>query len=239
MVRKMKLVVAKVLENTNRFLNEAFENSVGTQRSDMGAFKKFALNLTTVALPNLIANDLVIVHPMSSLSGYVNYIEYQYASNKGATKIGDKISNPFGFGDVDVDFTGDRIAQAFADNSAAVTPAWSPVLKGFFKTILETPGDASSEVEFDPRATYTDAQLATVARKDVKITEAGTGTVTFADLTGDSIATTDLPAAGGTVAYVYDNVVIPQNDLPTIKAEMKSIALVAHARRIAIKKYVA
>ena len=63
MDQNRKLVVAKVLENTNRFLNEAFENSVGTQRSDMGAFKKFALNLTTVALPNLIANDLVIVHP--------------------------------------------------------------------------------------------------------------------------------------------------------------------------------
>lgn len=38
-----KLIIAKTLENTNRFLNEAFENSVGTQRSDMGLFKKFAL----------------------------------------------------------------------------------------------------------------------------------------------------------------------------------------------------
>ena len=27
-------------------------------------------NLTTVALPNLISHDLVIVHPMSSMSGY-------------------------------------------------------------------------------------------------------------------------------------------------------------------------
>ena len=70
------------------FMNEAFENSVGTQRTDMGMFKKFALNLTTVALPNLIANDLVIVHPMSSMSGYVTYIEYQYASNKGQTRVG-------------------------------------------------------------------------------------------------------------------------------------------------------
>ena len=58
-----KLTVAKVLSNTNNFLNEAFESSVGTQRADMGLFKKFCLNLTTVALPNLIANDLVIVHP--------------------------------------------------------------------------------------------------------------------------------------------------------------------------------
>ena len=45
------------------FMNEAFDNSVGTQRSDMGMFKRFAMNLTTVALPNLIAHDLVIVHP--------------------------------------------------------------------------------------------------------------------------------------------------------------------------------
>ena len=46
-----KLTVAKVLENTNKFLNEAFTSSMGTQRSDMGEFKKFCLNLTTVALP--------------------------------------------------------------------------------------------------------------------------------------------------------------------------------------------
>lgn len=58
-----KLTVAKVLSNTNNFLNEAFDNSTGTQRADMGLWKKFCLNLTTVALPNLIANDLVIVHP--------------------------------------------------------------------------------------------------------------------------------------------------------------------------------
>lgn len=56
-------------------MNEAFDNSVGTQRSDMGLFKKFSLNLTTVALPNLIAFDLVIVYPMSAMSGYVNYLK--------------------------------------------------------------------------------------------------------------------------------------------------------------------
>ena len=50
-----RLVVAKCLENTNKFLNEAFTQSQGTQRSDMGLFKKFSLNLTNVVLPNLIA----------------------------------------------------------------------------------------------------------------------------------------------------------------------------------------
>lgn len=46
-----KIAIAKCLDNVNKFMTEAFENSVGTQRSDLGAWKKFALNLTTVALP--------------------------------------------------------------------------------------------------------------------------------------------------------------------------------------------
>ena len=65
-----KMVVAKCLDNISRFMNEAFDSSTGTQRSDMGLFKKFCLNLTTVALPNLISHELVIVSPMSSMSGY-------------------------------------------------------------------------------------------------------------------------------------------------------------------------
>ena len=36
------------------------------------------------------------------------------------------------------------------------------------------------------------------------------------------------------IAYTYDNVVIPQNELPTIKAELAHLSLVAKARRVAI-----
>ena len=45
-----KLTLAKCLQNTDKFLTEAFENSVGTNRADMGLFKKFCLNLTNVTL---------------------------------------------------------------------------------------------------------------------------------------------------------------------------------------------
>lgn len=41
------------------------------------------------------------------------------------------------------------------------------------------------------------------------------------------------------VAYEYDNEVVPQNDLPRLKAEMKSIPLTAKARRIAVDIYAA
>ena len=201
------------------FMNEAFENSVGTQRTDMGMFKKFALNLTTVALPNLIANDLVIVHPMSSMSGYVTYIEYQYASNKGQTKIGDKISNPWEFGDVHEDFTGARVVENVTA-AGDYTLAWDKAVKGAF-TVITVGGKV---VEFDPRATYTDEEKATIATKDVKVVKAS-GDVEYVNLTAEGKVAG--LAEGDRVAYVYDNVVIPQNDLPVIRAEMKSIALVA------------
>lgn len=190
MSNNRKLVTAKLLENTNRFLNEAFENSVGTQRSDMGMFKKFCMNLTTVALPNLIAHDLVIVHPLSSMSGYITYIEYSYGSNKGATKQGDLISNPFGFGSVDADFTGTKVVETIAAGQTAL--AWGPVVKGSIEKF-----NASNNQWEQQADEYT-------------------------------------PATGDKIRYAYDNVVIPQNDLPMIKAEMKSIALVAKARRIAV-----
>lgn len=202
-----KLVVAKLLENTNKYLNEAFENSVGTQRTDMGLFRKFSLNLTTVAVPNLIAFDLVIVQPMSAMSGYVNYIQYVAGSNKGETKQGDIFNSPFGLGKVDVNYTADRVVETVDATGAAVgkgnfKAAWTPVLTGFFK-------DAAGE------------------KKDLKVTSAA-GVVSYVNVADYT------PVEGDKVAYVYDNQIIPQNDLPIINAEVKMIPLVAKARRIAI-----
>ena len=55
MSKAKKLTLATVLNNTNKFLKEAFDNSVGTQARDIGNYKKFVLNLTNIAMPNLLA----------------------------------------------------------------------------------------------------------------------------------------------------------------------------------------
>lgn len=207
-----KLVVAKLLENTNKFLNEAFDNSVGTQRSDMGLFRKFALNLTTVAVPNLIAFDLVLVHPMSSMAGYVNYIQYTAGSNKGETARGDVLNSPFGLGKVDANYSSDRVVETVSKEAAGTFVAvWTPVVEKAFYV------KDGKEVRFGTEG----ADWA--AYKVVK-----------ADGTVEYSATAPTVAEGDKVAYIYDNVKIPQNDLPIINAEMKAIPLVAKARRIAI-----
>ena len=68
-----KVTTAVLLNNVNRCLTEAFENSVGTQRADMGDYKKFCMSITNVVFPSLIAEDLVIVKPMTSYSGVITY----------------------------------------------------------------------------------------------------------------------------------------------------------------------
>jgi hypothetical protein len=199
-----KMATAKCLENLNKFMNEAFDNSVGTQRADLGAWKKFTLNLTTVAVPNLIAYDLVIVYPMSSISGYINYVEYTAGSTKGGTTQGRLLNNPFKLGDVDVDYTSERVVETLAED---LKLSWTPVAK-----VVKVDGVALTEEEI------------------ASIVVAEDGTITAAE--GKT-----LPAQikkGAKVAYIYDNVVIPQNDLPIVNANIKSIPLVAKARRVAV-----
>lgn len=200
-----KIAVAKCLENVNKFINEAFDNSVGTQRADLGAWKKFTLNLVNVALPDLIAFDLVIVQPMSSITGYIAYVKYTAGTNKGATQRGHVFNDPFRLGEVDVNYTSQAVVENFTgDGSNRVfTVAWTPLLNV---------------------AKVTVAGVA-VAETDITVDTAA-GTVTLANA----------PAASAEVkiAYTYDNVYIPQNDLPLLNAEMAGITLQAKARRIAI-----
>ena len=195
-----KMVVAKLLDNQNRFLNEAFDNSVGTQKADMGLFKKFSLNLTTTAIPNLIAFDLVMVQPMSAMSGYVSYVEYVAGSTKGEVEkmgrdadgnyTGTVFNSPFGLGKVDPTYTSSKVVEAVVAGEA-FAPAWKPV---------------AGTVRFFVNGAWAEA---VEAPKTV-------------------------PTGATKVAYEYDNVVIPQNDIPQVAARMRSIALEAKARRIAI-----
>ena len=206
-----KIALATVLNNTEKFLNEAFTNSVGTQRADMGAFKRFCLNLTTVTMPNLIASELVIVHPMTSMAGYISYLKFVKGTNKGESKRGDLVADPFKLGNVDVNYTSSLVVETVKlDGSNKAKLSWFPVFVGKD----EFGRDFSPSVVGHPDAVVT-------------VEDAKTGVI---KVDGGGV-----PAQGEVkIRYAYDNVVIPQNDLPILNAEMANIALVAKARRIAV-----
>lgn len=200
-----KIALATVLNNTEKFLNEAFTNSVGTQRADMGAFKRFCLNLTTVTMPNLIASELVIVHPMTSMAGYISYLKFVKGTNKGESKRGDLVADPFKLGNVDVNYTSSLVVET-VQAGTDVQLAWAPVFVGKD----EFGRDFSPSIVGHPEA-------------KVEVTDAKAGKVSITGASGEV-----------KIRYAYDNVVIPQNDLPILNAEMANIALVAKARRIAV-----
>lgn len=189
-----KLITAKLLQNTSKFINESFDATQATQsglginaNGTLGLFKKFAMNMVNVVMPNLIANDISIVYPMSSMSGYLNYIEYTTGNAKGEVADDALIANPWQIGDVTT-FTGQAVVEELSNAKAL---AWTPVEKAW-------------NVE-------TGAEL--------EVAEDGSGLKN--NFTGK-------------VKYLYNNTVVPQAKLPMLKAEMKSIPLLAHARRIAV-----
>lgn len=152
-------------------------------------------------------------------------IQYTAGTNKGQTRQGDVFNDPFKLGNVDVNYTAARVVENFTGANSAVTASWYPVYTG---------ADVASKPQIV--SITTSGGVAVPVADDASITVADDGkTLTISNGTGTAINATDTVK----VKYVYDNVVIPQNDLPIVNAEMKSISLIAKARRVAIEKYVA
>ena len=202
-----QLTTAVLLDNTNRWMTESM-NTQATQRSDLGDWKKFCLNLTNIAVPSLIANDLVIVHPMTSYSGSVAYLEYVSKTDKGDVKKGDVFNGVFGLG----------------MHSESRTSFTSQV-------IIETVG---SDGKVALTAVATNKFGKEGEHKDAKVIKAN-GEVEYK--TAAEINAGSLEAASK-VAYFTEEFQmehVPATDIPTIGPRMNRIALVAEPRRIAVR----
>lgn len=194
-----KILIAKCLENTQRFMNEAIDqshNGGATQRGDMGLFTKFSLNLVNCAIPSLIAPDIVMTHPMSSMSGYVSYVKFCAGVDKGDIAEGDVFNDAFRLGKVDEKYTSDRVVETVDAKVTEFIPAWNPVVDNKV-TFIKATGEEEEKTLVDGKVTITAAEFAKVK-------------------------------------YVYNNVLIPQKNLPLLVAKMDAIPLIAKARRIAI-----
>ena len=258
-----KIGLAQVLENTVK-LFEAFEQSVSAQRADMGDFKRFALDITTLVDANLLAPELVLIHEMTSFTGVLVYTEYVYGSNKGDVAVGDLISNPFKLTNAHPNYTSGLVDEnvTIAAEGTEVALKWGPVVPGSiaFQIGDDKYFDAAGKLykgEYaSRRLVYSqedaEGRLEGVAgHYEVEVgsaVEVGTVTYGFARSAAQSgpiydketpkITFTTTPAAEAAVTtridYLYNNVAIMQNDIPTLVPRNKAITLQAKARRIAI-----
>ena len=202
-----QLTTAVLLDNTNRWMTESLNATTATSRSDLGDWKKFCLNLTNIAVPSLIANDLVIVHPMTSYSGSVAYLEYVSKTDKGDVKKGDVFNGVFGLG----------------EHSEARTAFTSQV-------IVETAGSdghvaltAVATNKFGKEGEHKDAK---VIKADGKVEYKTAAEINAGVEAGSKVAY---------FSDEFQMEHVPATDIPTIGPRMNRIALVAEPRRIAVR----
>lgn len=129
---------------------------------------------------------------------------------KGQTPRGKHLNGVFTLGAMDedrVNYTGQAVvetANSFVSGTTKV--AWTPVIPGTIDLL--------------------DANGASVVPEGATVTAAKDGTIT---VTGGAL--TDTVAK---IKYAYDNAYIPANEIPTVRAELKTIPLTAKVRRIAV-----
>lgn len=73
-----KMIMAQCLHNVRSFLNESVRGTagIGVQLADMGAIKQMALDVTNLVMPTMIAQNLVLVKPMTNFNTILYYREY-------------------------------------------------------------------------------------------------------------------------------------------------------------------
>lgn len=201
------------------FLNESLSTGAATQgiapnggNNVLGDYKKFCLNIATVALPNLILPELMIVKPMTSFTGYISYIKYSAGVRKGGVEKYELFNGPWGHGRADefrANYTSAAVVEPIAAEAGECVLSWEPV-EGTVYGIKKT-GERESLSPVEGKVTFTPGTYEKV-------------TYFYNNINIPQIGNTDQPKADG----------VNQSRVPTLVAGMDGIALEAKARRIAI-----
>jgi len=83
---------AILMENESTYLQNLNEE---TKQANVGSFTKFIFPVLRRVFPNLIANEIVSVQPMTAPVGAVFFLDYVYGSTKGATTQGNVFPRDF------------------------------------------------------------------------------------------------------------------------------------------------
>ena len=216
-----KMLTAQCLHNVAQFMNESFKVAAGTQRADMGQFKQFCMDITALSVPNFIVEDIFMTVPMSSITGYLTYMEYALGEPKGGAG-GELEAAPY------------ASAMAKYDQSEWLA---KDVINGYYRglgTMTEERMNYSGEkvVEIlgdDLQLAWTPVKL---AQNMTQLDSEGKPGEVKVDADGKVL---EGAVAGDKIRYIYDNVYIPQEKLPSVVARMAGIPLAARARKIAVE----
>jgi hypothetical protein len=226
-------VTALMLENESRHLRGLNED---TRQLNVGSFTKFIFPVLRRVFPNLIANEIVSVQPMTAPVGAIFYLDYIYGTAKGGTAAGSIFPRDFDkdysseFVNGEIITTGDGTNFGGGGTAFSAVLAWKPVrakdtTRGFQVVIREVNATTGATVQ--------------EARDD------GAGAFTFSP-TGGSVAGTINYANGAISGFKFQNVPATSNpikayysydgelnvNIPQVSLDVKSAPVVAEPRRL-------
>jgi hypothetical protein len=221
-------VTAMLMENQSQYLQNLNEE---TKTVNVGSFTKFIFPVLRRVFPNLIANEIVSVQPMTAPVGAVFFLDYVYGTNKGGTNAGNVFPRDF-----DRDYSGEFIngeqlatgdGAAFSGGGAFlnVTTGFNPVRP------LDTSRGFSLIVREVNKTTGATVQQA-VDNGTGGFTGAASGTVNYSSGAIDGFKFNAIPAVGNPIKafYFYDGEM--SNKVPQIQLDVKKAAVEATPRRL-------
>ena len=192
----------------------------GTQVVDI-AKKMEYLNLTAAIMPTLVAEDIVSVQAQKQKAATAFYIKYEYGSNRGAIKRGDRISDfmqvgpdadkiPAAFNYSAETIDGEEVVQD--ETTGNFVLAWKPVVPGTVNFLV-------SGAEYKDNG---EGAIVNDSNTEVGTIDYTTGVVEF---------TSKVTIDDSTVNYAQDLTIAPV-DVPEVKMEVKEVVMVAKPRKL-------
>jgi hypothetical protein len=215
--RHRAAVTAILLENEMEHLRSLTED---TRAANVGPFTKFIFPILRRVFPNLIANDIVSVQPMTAPVGAVFFFEYKYGSTKGRITAGDNLVQKF-----DLDYSSENVtAEAIgaAGDGASLGPftgtaSWLPIKSGTL-VVNWTTGSVAKSVNPDVDGDGTFAAGGGIAAGSINFTS-GAFSVTFQAANAPDLGTRV------TIDYTYNtenNSSVPQINLDIQLQEIRA-----------------
>lgn len=130
-----KIMLAQCLENTDSMV----KYTEATNPAALGAYKRYALDITTAVTANLIAPELVGTHALEGRNGIIRYFNFNYGRDKGTTKAGDTFNSSLNMPKNDVHYASNVVdGEGVKLTDGKFTFKWVPIKLATFT--LESTG---------------------------------------------------------------------------------------------------
>jgi hypothetical protein len=220
---------ALLFENESQYLQSLNEE---TRTANVGSFTKFIFPVLRRVFPNLIANEIVSVQPMTAPVGAVFYLDYIYGTTKGPTTAGASFPRDFDrdysseYVNGEILATGDAVNFGGAGTALAAGLGFNPVRP------LNSSLGFSVVIKEISASTGADVQVATDNGTGGFTGATSSGSLNYSNGALTNFKFTNPPANGNPIKvfYFYDGEL--NTKIPQINLDVKKSPVEAQPRRL-------